>query len=67
MTNIIARDRMEIVQGAAGNFNMHMQLAFAQSGYGIGLLPARLIARNHSIDPVKVLRPHRLTCTDPSR
>src|ERR1700741_1817248 len=37
--------------------NMHMQLAFVQSGYGVGLLPARFIARNHSIDPVKVLRP----------
>ena len=100
LTNIIARDRMEIVQGAAGNVdgdwkslgrapwvlnppgcflraslidrmeragftpmiaaevhNMHMQLAFVQSGYGVGLLPARFIARNHSIDPVKVLRP----------
>jgi DNA-binding transcriptional LysR family regulator len=100
LTNIIARDRMEIVQGAAGNLdddwkslgratwvlnppgcilraslidrmeragftpmiaaeihNMHMQLAFVQSGYGVGLLPARFIARNHSIDPVKVLRP----------
>ncbi len=100
LTSIIARDRMEIVQGAAGNLkgdwkslgratwvlnppgcilratliqrmeragftpmiaaeihNMHMQLAFVQSGYGVGLLPARFIARNHSIDPVKVLRP----------
>jgi len=100
LTNIIASDRMEIVQGAAGNVdgdwkslgrapwvlnppgcflraslidrmeragftpriaaevhNMHMQLAFVQSGYGVGLLPARFIARNHSIDPVKVLRP----------
>jgi len=100
LTNIIASDRMEIVQGAAGNVdgdwkslgrapwvlnppgcflraslidrmeragftpmiaaeihNMHMQLAFVQSGYGVGLLPARFIARNHSIDPVKVLHP----------
>ena len=97
LTNIIAIDRMEIVQGAAGNVdgdwkslgtlgaqsarsflrarlidqmeragftpmiaeihNMHLQLAFVQSGYGIGLLPARFIARNHSIDSVKVLRP----------
>src|SRR5499425_2194415 len=100
LTNIIATDRMEIVQGAAGNVdgdwkslgkapwvlnppgcflraslidrmeragftpmiaaeihNMHLQLAFVQSGYGLGLLPARFIARNHSIDPVKVLRP----------
>jgi DNA-binding transcriptional LysR family regulator len=100
LTNIIASDRMEIVQGAAGNVdgdwkslgrapwvlnppgcflraslidrmeragftpmiaaeihNMHMQLAFVQSGYGVGLLPARFIARNLSIVPVKVLRP----------
>jgi len=100
LTNIIATDRMEIVQGAAGNVdgdwkslgrapwvlnppgcflraslidrmeragftpmigaeihNMHMQLAFVQSGYGVGLLPARFIARNHSFNPVKVLRP----------
>ncbi len=100
LTNIIASDRMEIVQGAAANFdgdwkslgrapwvlnppgcplraklldrmerdgftpmiaaeihNMHLQLAFVQSGYGVGLLPARFIARNRSIDTVKVLRP----------
>src|SRR6185369_1991065 len=42
---------------AAEVHNMHMQLAFVQSGYGVGLLPARFIARNHSIDSVKVLRP----------
>ena len=100
VTNIVATDRMEIVQGAAGKVdsdwkslgrvpwvlnppgcflraslvdrmeragfntmiaaevhNIHMQLAFVQAGYGVGLLPARFIARNHSIDPVKVLRP----------
>ena len=100
LTNIIASDRMEIVQGAAGNVdgdwkslgrapwvlnppgcplraslidrmerdgfspmiaaevhNMHLQLAFVQAGYGVGLLPARFIARNHSINTVKVLRP----------
>src|SRR5437660_8131611 len=100
LTNIIATDRMEIVQGATGNVdadwkslgrapwvlnppgcflrarlidqmeragftpmiaaevhNMHMQLAFVQSGHGVGLLPARFIARNRSIDRVKVLRP----------
>src|SRR6202158_1132756 len=100
LTNIIASDRMEIVQGAAGNVdgdwkslgraawvlnatgcilraslidrmeragftpmiaaevhNMHLQLAFVQSGYGVGLLPARFIARNHSLDTVEVLRP----------
>jgi len=42
---------------AAEIHNMHMQLAFVQSGYGVGLLPARFIARNRSIDAVKVLRP----------
>jgi DNA-binding transcriptional LysR family regulator len=100
VTNIIASDRMEIVQAAAGKVsadwnslgkapwvlnppgcplraslidrmqrdgftpmiaaevhNMHLQLAFVQSGYGVGLLPARFIVRNHSIDTVKVLRP----------
>jgi DNA-binding transcriptional LysR family regulator len=100
LTNIIASDRMEIVQGAAGNFegnweslggapwvlnppgcplrarlldrmerdgfspmiaaevhNMHLQLAFVQSGYGVGLLPARFITRSHSMDSVRVLRP----------
>jgi len=100
LTNIVARDRMEIVQGAAGHVdcdwkslarapwvlnppgcflratlidrmeragftpmiaaevhNMHMQLEFVQSGYGLGLLPARFIARNGSIDSVEVLRP----------
>jgi DNA-binding transcriptional LysR family regulator len=100
LTNIIATDRVEIVQGAAGNVdgdwkslgrapwvlnppgcflraglidrmglagltpmiaaeihNMHLQLAFVQSGYGVGLLPARFIARKSSIDTVEVLRP----------
>jgi len=100
LTNIIASDRMEIVQGAAGNIdgdwkslgrapwvlnppgcflraslidrmeragftptiaaevnNIQMQLAFVQAGYGVGLLPARFIARNRSIDRVKILRP----------
>src|SRR5512135_3605864 len=100
VTNIIASDRMEIVQGAAGSVDgdwkslgrapwvlnppgcflraslidrmeragftpliaaeihtMHMQLAFVQSGYGVGLLPARFIARNLPVGPVKVLHP----------
>src|ERR1700747_627368 len=100
LTNIIATDRVEIVQGAAGNtgsarkslgrghrvlnppgcflrgslidrmeragltpmiaaevHNMHLQLAFVQSGYGVGLLPARFIARNNSLNTVEVLRP----------
>jgi DNA-binding transcriptional LysR family regulator len=100
VTNIVASDRMEIVQGAAGNVdgnwkslgrapwvlnppgcflraglidrmeragftpmiaaevnNIQMQLAFVQAGYGVGLLPARFIARNRSIERVKILRP----------
>jgi DNA-binding transcriptional LysR family regulator len=100
LTNLIASDRMEIVQGAAGKVggdwkslgsapwvlnppgcplraslidrmerdgfspriaaevhNMHVQLAFVQSGYGVGLLPARFLVRNRSRDTVKVLRP----------
>ena len=100
LTRFIASDRMEIVQGAAGDVdgdwkslgrapwvlnppgcflraslidrmersgltpmiaaevnNIQMQLAFVQAGYGVGLLPARFIARNRSIDRVKILRP----------
>jgi DNA-binding transcriptional LysR family regulator len=100
LTNIIATDRVEIVQVAAGNFdgdwknlgrapwvlnppgcflraglidqmgragftpmiaaeihNMHLQLAFVQSGYGLGLLPARFVAMSNSLDTVEVLRP----------
>jgi DNA-binding transcriptional LysR family regulator len=101
LTNIIATDRMEIVQGAAGNidedweslskapwvlnpsgcllraslidqmeragftpmvaaeihYNIHLQLALIQSGYGVGLLPARFIARKNCRHLVEVLRP----------
>ena len=100
VTNIIASDRMEIIQGAGGHVhgdwkslgrapwvlnppgcflragliermeraglkpmiaaevnNMQMQLAFVQAGYGVGLLPARFIARNRSIGRVRILRP----------
>jgi DNA-binding transcriptional LysR family regulator len=42
---------------AAEVHNMHLQLAFVQSGYGVGLLPARFIARNNSLDTIEVLRP----------
>jgi DNA-binding transcriptional LysR family regulator len=42
---------------AAEIHNMHLQLAFVQSGYGLGLLPARFIAMNNSRDTVEVLRP----------
>jgi DNA-binding transcriptional LysR family regulator len=100
LTNVVATDRVEIVQGAAGKVdanwrslgeapwvlnplgcflraslmdhleragftptiaaeihNVHLQLAFVQSGYGVGLLPASFIARNNSRDAVQVLRP----------
>jgi len=100
VTNIIATDRVEIVQSAASNFggdwkslsrapwvlnppgcflraglidrmeragftpliaaeihNVHLQLAFVQSGYGLGLLPARFVASNNLLNTVEVLRP----------
>jgi len=100
ITTIVATDRVEIVQGIAGNakgnwkslggapwvlnplgcflraslvdhleragfapmiaaeiHNVHLQLAFVQSGYGVGLLPASLITRNNSGDTIEVLRP----------
>src|SRR5262245_24887063 len=100
VTNVIATDRVEIVQSAAGKFggdwkslsraawvlntpvcsrlaglidrmeragftpliaaeihNMHLQLAFVQSGYGLGLLPARFVASNNALASVEVLRP----------
>jgi DNA-binding transcriptional LysR family regulator len=100
LTNVIATDRVEIVQSAAGDVdgdwgslgrapwvlnppgcflraglidrmglagvapmiaaeihNMHLQLAFVQSGYGVGLLPARFIAASNSLGAVEVLRP----------
>jgi DNA-binding transcriptional LysR family regulator len=101
LTNVIASDRMEIVQSSAGDidddweslsrapwvlnpagcllraslidqmeragftpmvaaeihYNIHLQLALIQSGYGVGLLPARFIARNNALDTVEVLRP----------
>ena len=37
--------------------NVHLHLALIQSGYGIGLLPARFIARKEFLGTVKVLRP----------
>ena len=42
---------------AAEIHNMHLQLAFVQSGYGVGLLPSRFIAGNDALDMVEVLRP----------
>jgi DNA-binding transcriptional LysR family regulator len=42
---------------AAEIHNVHLQLAFVQSGYGLGLLPASFIARNNSLGAVEVLRP----------
>jgi len=100
LTTIIASDRMEIVQGAAGNVdgnwkslgrapwvlnppgcflranlidrmeragftlmiaaevhNMHMQLAFVQSGYGVGLATRSLYCQDSFYRFVKVLHP----------
>jgi len=42
---------------AAEIHNVHLQLAFVQSGYGLGLLPASFIAKNNSLGAVEVLRP----------
>lgn len=39
------------------NYNIHLQLALIQSGYGVGLLPARFIARNSAPGTVAVRRP----------
>jgi DNA-binding transcriptional LysR family regulator len=39
------------------NYNIHLQLALIQSGYGVGLLPSRFIARKNCRDTVEVLRP----------
>src|SRR4029079_10126010 len=100
LTNVIATDRMEIVQGAGGNVDgdwasvggapwvlnppgcflraslidrmeragftpmiaaevnhIQMQLPCVQACHRVALLPARFIARNRSIDRVKILRP----------
>jgi DNA-binding transcriptional LysR family regulator len=37
--------------------NVHLHLALIQSGYGVGLLPARFIARKEFLGTVAVLRP----------
>src|SRR5262249_484749 len=37
--------------------NVHLHLALIQSGYGVGLLPARFIARKESLGTIEVLRP----------
>jgi DNA-binding transcriptional LysR family regulator len=101
LTNLIAHDHMEIVQGTGGSVggdweslgrapwvlnpagcllraslveqmeragvtpmiaaeihhNVHLHLALIQSGYGVGLLPARFIARKEFIGTIEVLRP----------
>jgi DNA-binding transcriptional LysR family regulator len=101
LTEVVASDRMEIIQSAGGNtkgeweslsrapwvlnpsgcllraslidqmaragfaptvtaeinYNVHLQLALIQSGYGVGLLPSRLISRTPFRDTVEVLRP----------
>jgi DNA-binding transcriptional LysR family regulator len=41
---------------AAEIHNIHMQLAFVQSGYGVGLLRSRFISGKNSIGTVEVLR-----------
>jgi len=101
LTEVVASDRMEIVQSAGGDiegeweslsrapwvlnpsgcllraslidqmeragfapmvaaeihYNIHLQLALIQSGYGVGLLPSRLISRTALRDTIEVLRP----------
>lgn len=42
---------------AAEIHNVDLQLAFVQSGYGVGLLPASYLARTRSRDAVEVLLP----------
>jgi DNA-binding transcriptional LysR family regulator len=42
---------------AAEIHNVHLQLAFVRSGYGVGLLPASVIARNNAHHEFEVLRP----------
>jgi DNA-binding transcriptional LysR family regulator len=37
--------------------NVHLHLALIQAGYGVGLLPARFLARKEFLGTVKVLRP----------
>jgi DNA-binding transcriptional LysR family regulator len=44
-------------QIAAEIHNMHLQLAFVQAGYGVGLLPTRFIAQHGSAEAIRVLRP----------
>src|SRR5262249_45569219 len=39
------------------HYNVHLHLALIQSGYGVGLLPARFIARKEFSGTVDVLRP----------
>jgi DNA-binding transcriptional LysR family regulator len=101
LTEVVASDRMEIVQSAGGSieggweglsrapwvlnpsgcllraslidqmeragftptiaaeihYNLHLQLALIESGYGVGLLPSRLISRTASRDTLEVLTP----------
>jgi DNA-binding transcriptional LysR family regulator len=41
--------------------NMHLQLAFVRSGYGVGLLPARFIALRSPVGAVRAVRPPGFT------
>jgi DNA-binding transcriptional LysR family regulator len=42
---------------AAEIHNMHLQLAFVRSGYGVGLLPARFVALHSPADAIRAVRP----------
>jgi len=37
--------------------NLHLQLAFVRSGYGVGLLPARFVALHSPADAIRAVRP----------
>ena len=39
------------------HYNINLQLALIESGYGVGLLPSRLISRTTYRDTLEVLRP----------
>ena len=42
---------------AAEIHNMHLQLAFVRSGYGLGLLPARFVALHSPADAIRTVQP----------
>ena len=57
LTDQMGRAGFSPMVAAEIHYNIHLQLALIQSGYGIGLLPARFIARENCRDTVEVLRP----------